>query len=136
MKFKKGIKDLVAEAEAVVKTISLEDAIKRHGDDDLVFVDVRDVRELERDGMIPGAFHAPRGMAEFWFDPESPYFKEALGHDDKTYVLYCAAAWRSALTAKTLMDMGMTNVAQFADGFKAWKEAGGPVGERPKKSDD
>ncbi len=135
MKLKKGIKDLVAEAEAEIETISLEDAIAQHGSDDLIFVDVRDVRELERDGMIPGAYHAPRGMIEFWVDPESPYFKEQFGHDDKTYVLYCAAAWRSALTAKTLKDMGMTNVKQFADGLKAWKAAGGPVAEREKKAD-
>ncbi len=133
MKLKKGIKDLVADAEAVVNTISLEEAINRHGSDDLVFVDVRDVRELERDGMIPGAFHAPRGMIEFWVDPDSPYFKDVFADDHKTYVLYCAAAWRSALTAKTLSDMGMTNVVQFADGFKAWKEAGGPVAEKARK---
>lgn len=132
-KFKKGIKDLVAEAEAAIETISLEDAIAQHDSDKLMFVDVRDVRELERDGMIPGAYHVPRGMAEFWFDPDSPYFKEDLGDENKTYVLYCAAAWRSALTAKTLKDMGMENVKQFAEGFKAWKEAGGPVGERPRK---
>lgn len=135
MALKKGIKDLVAEAEAVVETLSLEDAIAAHGRDDIVFVDVRDVRELERDGMIPGAFHAPRGMIEFWVDPDSPYFKEALGREDATYVLYCAAAWRSALTAKTLQDMGMSNVKQFADGFKAWKQAGGPVAERPSKGE-
>lgn len=134
-KFKKGIKDLVAEAEAAIETISLDDAIARHGADDLMFVDVRDVRELERDGMIPGAYHVPRGMAEFWFDPDSPYFKEALGDENKTYVLYCAAAWRSALTAKTLKDMGMDNVKQFAEGFKAWKTAGGPVGVKEKKED-
>lgn len=133
MKLKKGIKDLVAEAEAVIETISLEDAIARHGSGDLQFVDVRDVRELERDGMIPGAFHAPRGMIEFWVDPDSPYFKDVFADDNKTYVMYCAAAWRSALTAKTLKDMGMTNVVQFADGFKAWKEAGGPVAEKAVK---
>lgn len=135
MKLKKGIKDLVAEAEAGIKTISLEDAIARHGSDDLIFVDVRDVRELERDGMIPGAYHAPRGMIEFWVDPDSPYFKEQFGHDDKTYVLYCAKAWRSALTAKTLTDMGMNNVIQFADGLQAWKDAGGPVAQKAKKED-
>lgn len=133
MKLKKGIKDLVAEAEAEIETISLDDAIASHGSDDLIFVDVRDVRELERDGMIPGALHAPRGMIEFWVDPDSPYYKEQFGQDDKTYVLYCAAAWRSALTAKTLKDMGMTNVKQFADGLKAWKEAGGPVAPREKR---
>jgi rhodanese-related sulfurtransferase len=132
-KLKKGIADLVAEAESVVETISLEDAIARHGSKDLVFVDVRDVRELERDGMIPGAFHAPRGMIEFWVDPESPYFKEVFAEENTTYVLYCAAAWRSALTAKTLKDMGMDNVVQFAEGFKAWKAAGGPVAEKKAK---
>ena len=130
MKLKKGIKDLVAEAEAVIETISLEDAIARHGSGDLQFVDVR---ELERDGMIPGAFHSQRGMIEFWVDPVSPYFKVVFADDNKTYVMYCAAAWRSALTAKTLKDMGMTNVVQFADGFKAWKEAGGPVAEKAVK---
>ncbi len=135
MKLKKGIHDLVADAEAVVTTISLDDAIAKHGSDELIFVDVRDVRELERDGYIPGAFHAPRGMIEFWVDPDSPYYKDVFGHDDKTYVLYCAAAWRSTLTAKTLNDMGMNNVVQFADGFKAWKEAGGPVAERKPKDD-
>jgi len=132
VKLKKGIKDLVAEAEAQVKTISLDDAIKRHGSDDLVFVDIRDIRELERDGTIPNSVHVPRGMIEFWFDPESPYHKEHLTDETKTYVLFCAAAWRSALGTKTLQDMGFTNVAQFADGFKAWKEAGGPVAEKEK----
>lgn len=134
MKLKKGIKDLVAEAEKEIETISLQDAIARHDDDNLIFVDIRDIRELERDGMIPDAVHAPRGMIEFWVDPESPYYKDVFGEDDKTYVLYCAAAWRSALTAKTLKDMGMTNVVQFADGFKAWKEAGGPVADKVKKN--
>ena len=81
----------------------------------------------------PCAKSMPRGMLEFWVDPDSPYYKEHFGHDDKTYVLYCAAAWRSALTAKTLKDMGMTNGKQFADGLKAWKEAGGPVAAREKK---
>lgn len=132
-KLKKGIKELVAEAEAEITTFSLDDAIRRHGDDDIVFVDVRDVRELERDGTIPGAVHAPRGMLEFWFDPESPYHKDVFGDANKTYVLFCAAAWRSALATKTLKDMGFDNVAQFADGFKAWREAGGPVAEREKK---
>lgn len=132
MKLEKGIKDLVAEAKAEIETISLEEALAQLGSDDVVFVDVRDVRELERDGMIPGAFHAPRGMIEFWVDPDSPYFKERLGHDDKTYVLYCAAAGRSALTVKTLADMGMKNVKHFADGLKAWKAAGGPIAQRHK----
>ncbi|MDA0997801.1 MAG: rhodanese-like domain-containing protein [Proteobacteria bacterium] len=133
MKLKKGIKDLVAEAEAEIETIDAAEAIKALGDDRFVFVDIRDVRELDRDGMIPNAVHAPRGMLEFWVDPDSPYHKDVFAQDDKTYVLYCAAAWRSALATKTLQDMGMTNVKHFSNGFNGWKEAGGPVAERPKK---
>ena len=133
IKLKKGIKDLVAEAEAIITTISTDEAIKRHvnEDDNTVFVDIRDVRELERDGMVPGAVHVPRGMVEFWFDPESPYHKEHLTDEDKTYVLYCAAAWRSALSCKTLDDMGFPNAVHFAEGFNGWKQAGGPVAQRP-----
>ncbi len=133
IKLKKGIKELVADAEAEIDTMSVDDAIRRHGDDNTVFVDIRDVRELERDGTIPGAVHAPRGMLEFWFDPESPYHKEVFGDENKTYVLYCAAAWRSALATKTLKDMGFENVVHFADGFKGWRDAGGAIAEREKK---
>ncbi len=130
MKLKKGIKDLVAEAEAEIETLPLEDAIAGHGGEDLVFVDIRDVRELERTGTIPGAVHAPRGMLEFWFDPDSPYHKDVFAQDDKTYVLYCQSAWRSALATKTLQDMGVANVKHFAKGFSGWKDAGGPIVER------
>ena len=128
-----GVKALVDAAEKEIKTLSLDEANALLANDATVFVDIRDIRELHREGKIAGAIHAPRGMLEFWFDPESPYFKEALGDENKTYVFYCAAAWRSALSVKTLQDMGMTYAVQFADGFKAWKEAGGPVGERPAK---
>lgn len=133
MMLKKGIKDLVAEAESEISTISTEDAIKAHAGGDHVFVDLRDVRELDREGMIPGAVHAPRGMLEFWVDPDSPYHKDVFAQEHKTYVLYCQSAWRSALATKTLQDMGMSNVKHFAGGFRAWKESGGPVGKRPKK---
>ena len=97
-KTRKGIKELVAEAEEVVTTITTNEAIRRYKEDDegTVFVDIRDVRELERDGMVPGAIHVPRGMLEFWFDPQSPYHKEILSDETKTYVLYCASASRSA----------------------------------------
>jgi len=129
----KGIKDLVAEANARIETIATADAIAVLGNDSYVFVDIRDVRELEREGTIPGAHHAPRGMLEFWFDPGSPYFRVAFGDEQKTYVLYCQSAWRSALATKTLNDMGLTNVKHFAGGFKGWKETGGPVTEyKPK----
>ncbi|MBL6931767.1 MAG: rhodanese-like domain-containing protein [Rhodospirillales bacterium] len=128
----KGYKQLLEEASAVVEEVSMEEVLADKSDD-LVLVDLRDVRELDREGMIPGAVHAPRGMLEFWVDPESPYHRDVFAQEDKTYLLYCQSAWRSALAAKTLMDMGMTNVKHIAGGFKGWKESGGPVGERPKK---
>lgn len=134
MAITKGVRALVAEAEKEIETLSVDEAISAHGRDDVVFVDIRDVRELDREGMVPGAFHAPRGMLEFWVDPESPYHKDVFADDDKTYVLYCQAAWRSVLATKTLKDMGMSNVKHIDKGFAGWKEAGGPIVERPKKS--
>ena len=98
---RKGIKQLIAEAEGRSTGISVEEARKRIGDGKTVFVDIRDVRELEREGMIPGAFHAPRGMLEFWVDPESPYYKPVFT-DDKTFILYCQADWRGTLAAASL----------------------------------
>jgi len=130
----KPVLDLVAEANKVIQTISLEDALSVHGNEKIVFVDIRDVRELKREGTIPEAVHAPRGMLEFWFDPESPYYREVFGDENKTYVLYCQSAWRSALATKSLIEMGFENVQHFADGFKGWKKANGPVIEyTPKK---
>lgn len=123
---KKGIKQLCAEAEAEIETLSVEDAIALHGDDDVVFVDIRDPRELERDGKVPGAFHATRGMLEFWIDPESPYYKEIFGQD-KRFVFFCAGGLRSALATKTVQDMGLQPVAHVKGGYGAWKKAGGPV---------
>jgi rhodanese-related sulfurtransferase len=128
----KGVKQLVAEANAEIETVGQDEAKKLLDNDGVLFVDIRDVRELERDGMIPGAFHAPRGMIEFWVDPDSPYYKEAFG-SGKKFILYCASAWRSALAAKALKDMGLAPVAHLEGGFSAWKKSGLPVGERPKK---
>ena len=127
---RKTVKSMVDEATAAITTYSIEDARELHGREDVQFIDIRDIRELEREGVIPGAFHAPRGMLEFWVDPESPYHREAFAQD-KEYVLFCAAGWRSALATKTLMDMGMERVAHLGGGFTAWKEAGGPVEARP-----
>jgi rhodanese-related sulfurtransferase len=95
----------------------------------VVFVDIRDVRELEREGMIPGAFHAPRGMLEFWVDPESSYFKDIIG-SGKDFTLHCGSAWRSNLAVAALQDMGLSPVSHIGGGFKAWKEAGLPVAEK------
>ena len=128
----KGVKQLVAEANAQIETVSLDEAKKLLNDDNVQFVDIRDVRELERDGMIPGAFHAPRGMLEFWVDPESKYYKPVFV-PGKTYILYCAADWRATLAAGVLAEMGMDNVLHLEGGFDEWKKAGHPVGARPHK---
>jgi rhodanese-related sulfurtransferase len=129
MQLTKGYKQLIAEARAKIRTLSQQEALALHGDPDVLFVDIRDVRELEREGMIPGAFQAPRGMLEFWVDPESPYYKDVFG-SGKQFVLYCASAWRSSLAAAALTEMGLPRVAHLDGGFKAWKEAGAPVGPR------
>lgn len=102
---RKGIKQLIAEAEKKSRGISVEEARKRQGDPGTVFVDLRDVRELERDGMIPGAFHAPRGMLEFWVDPDSPYYKPVFA-EGKTFILYCQADWRGVLAGGGLARAG------------------------------
>jgi len=130
MPITKGYQQLISEARARVRTLSLDEAKARHGKGDVVFVDIRDVRELEREGMIPGAFHAPRGMLEFWVDPQSPYFKEIFG-SGKEFVVYCASAWRSSLATAALQDMGLTPVCHIEGGFKAWKDAGLPVEAKP-----
>ena len=120
------IKTLVTEAKAQIKTLSLEEARNLASAGNALFVDIRDPRELARDGQIPGAFHAPRGMLEFWVDPDSPYHKPELA-TDKTLILYCASAWRSALSVKTLQDMGVENIAELDGGFSAWKAADFPI---------
>lgn len=123
---KMGAMALVEAAEKQITTLSLEEAQALHGNDDAVFVDIRDVRELYREGTIPGSVHAPRGMLEFWVDPASPYHREVFAQD-KTYVLYCAGALRSALATLALQQMGMNKVCQIAGGFAAWKGAELPI---------
>ena len=129
----RGYKTLLDEASAKVRTLPVADALALHGREDVVFVDLRDPRELEREGRIPGAVHCPRGMLEFWIDPESPYHKPVFAQD-KTYLFFCAAGWRSALSAATAQDMGLQPVAHMEGGFTAWKNAGGPIEttEKPK----
>ncbi|AEC18682.1 Rhodanese domain protein [Pusillimonas sp. T7-7] len=134
MPITKGIKDLIREARERITTLSLDEAEAKLDSPDTVFVDIRDVRELEREGLIPNAFHAPRGMLEFWVDPESPYHKPVFA-EDKEFVLYCASAWRSSLATAALADMGLPRVSHIEGGFKAWKEAGLPVAEKAAKSD-
>jgi rhodanese-related sulfurtransferase len=122
----KGYKALVDEANAAVETLPIEQAKALHGRDDVVFVDLRDPRELDREGRIPGAFHCPRGMLEFWIDPASPYAKPVFQKDAK-FVFFCAGGMRSALAAKTAQDMGLAPVAHVEGGFGAWRKTGGPV---------
>lgn len=127
-----GYKQLIEEARAEIENLPASNAVQEHGNDDTVFVDIRDVRELEREGMIPNAFSAPRGMLEFWFDPESPYHKDIFS-SGKRLVFYCASGWRSALATQTARKMGLENVAHIDGGFTAWKEAGGEVAVRERK---
>ncbi len=126
MKLKKSVKELCAEADAQIETWDAQTAIAHRNDADVQLVDIRDVRELWRDGGIPGALHAPRGMLEFWVDPESKYAKPVF-QTGKRFVFFCAGGLRSALAAKTVEDMGLEPVCHIRGGFKAWKEAGGPV---------
>ena len=121
-----GYRALVAAAEEEIITISPAQAKQALDDADTLFVDVRDVREVKREGKIPGAFHAPRGMLEFWVDPASPYFKDVF-EPRRQLIIYCNKGWRSALAAKTLQDMGVQRVCHIAGGFGAWLEAEGPV---------
>ena len=121
-----GYKQLCAQAENMIRTVSVEEAIDMHGRDDVTMVDIRDVRELQREGRIPGAAHCPRGMLEFWIDPGSPYHKEMFS-EDKTFVFLCAGGLRSALATEVAQRMGLKPVVNMAGGFGAWRKAGGPV---------
>ena len=123
---KVSAKNLVDEANTEIETLSVEDAIALHGDEHTVLVDIRDVRELKREGKVPGTLHAPRGMLEFWFDPESPYYREVFG-SGKKFVFFCAGGLRSALATAQLQRMGLEPVAHIEGGFGAWCDAGGPV---------
>lgn len=119
-------KALVESARREIEEIAPEDVVALHGRDDIAIIDVRDIRELKREGKIPGSVHCPRGMLEFWIDPESPYFKPIFG-EDKRFIFHCALDWRSALATQTAQDMGLKPVAHIKGGFAGWKEAGGAV---------
>lgn len=133
MAMKIGYKQLVDEAEAEIKTYTVEEAKAKLEDDGVQFVDIRDIRELQREGVIPGALHAPRGMLEFWVDPDSPYYREVFS-SGKEFVLFCAGGLRSALATQQLQRMGLQPIAHIAGGFGAWREADGPVEEYKKKT--
>ncbi|MGI9373998.1 MAG: rhodanese-like domain-containing protein [Hyphomicrobiales bacterium] len=121
-----GYKQLCDEANAQVTSTDVTEVISQLQDDNVVLVDIRDIRELNRDGRVPGALHAPRGMLEFWIDPASPYHKDIFSQD-KTFVFMCAGGMRSLLATKTAQDMGLKPSVNLSGGFGAWKKAGGPI---------
>ena len=121
-----GYKALLDAANAEIETLTVEEARKLHGRDDVIFVDIRDPREQQREGKMPGAFSCTRGMLEFWIDQESPYAKPQFA-EDKTFVFFCAGGWRSALAAQTAQRMGLKPVAHIKGGFGEWKKSGAPV---------
>ena len=130
-KLKISSAEMVSNARKRIEEIETDKLIEMVEDPDVVIVDIRDIRERQRTGAIPGSVHAPRGMLEFWVDPDSPYYKEVFG-EDKKYVLHCASGWRSALTAATLQDMGF-EAAHLKDGFSSWEKADGPIEPVEKK---
>ena len=117
---------MVKSARARIQEVETADQINMVNNPGVVIGDIRDIRERQRTGAIPGSVHAPRGMIEFWVDPDSPYYKDVFGQDDKKYVFHCASGWRSALTVATLQDMGF-EAAHLKEGFSTWAEQGGPV---------
>jgi rhodanese-related sulfurtransferase len=132
-KLKMSSAQMVSDARARIEEIETADLIDMLGDPNVVVVDIRDVRERQRSGYIPGSFHAPRGMIEFWVDPDSPYFKDIFAQGDKKFVFHCASGWRSAITTATLQDMGF-DAAHLKEGFSTWEKQGGPVEFPEKKS--
>ena len=126
MKLKVGYEELVRRAEAEIETLSAEAVIKLREDPDVQIVDLRDLRELQREGKIPGAMHVPRGMLEFWIDPESPYYKPIF-ESGKQFIFHCSKGWRSALSTQTAQMMGLPKVAHIGGGLEAWVAAGGPI---------
>lgn len=132
MTVKVSVKELVARAEAEIETISVSEAMAIADRDDVVFIDLRDIRELWREGKIPGAKHIPRGMLEFWIDPESPYHKPFFGEDVR-FVFYCNLGWRSALSTQLAQIMGLEKACHIEGGFDAWVKAGGAKEEVQKR---
>ena len=129
VKLKLTAAQMVASARDRIEEVETPDLIAKLDDPDVVIVDIRDIRERQRTGFIPGSVHAPRGMIEFWIDPESPYFKDVFGQSGKRFIFHCASGWRSTLTVATLQNMGF-DAAHLREGFSTWEKHGGPV-ERP-----
>ena len=128
----RGVDVLCEEASGLVETWTVEQASAHLDDEDVVFVDIRDIRELWREGTIPGAVHAPRGMLEFWVDPDSPYARDVF-QSGRRFVFYCVAGLRSVLAARTVQEMGLSPVCHMEGGYGAWREAGHPTEAREKR---
>lgn len=129
----KSVEQMVEDARQHIVNLEPQEAKRRVDEENALLVDIRDIRELQRDGTIPGAYHAPRGMLEFWIDPESPYYKDVFGAD-REFILLCASGGRTSLSAKTLQDMGLPKVSHIVTGFAGWKEGGLPVQDyQPRK---
>jgi len=126
MPMRKTVKQLVDEANAEIECVSAKDAIRLAHRDDVVVVDLRDIRERVKEGFVPDSVHAPRGMLEFWVDPESPYYRELFG-SGKRFLFYCQSGWRSALATKAVQDMGLSPVSHIDSGFRGWVESGGEI---------
>lgn len=121
---------MIEVAERDIETMPIAEALSSLGSADTIFIDLRDIREIQRDGLIPGAFHCPRGMLEFWVHPESPYHKPIFAEQGKKFVFYCASGWRSALATRDVQALGLSPVAHVEGGFSAWKNAGGSIAEK------
>ncbi|MEO0437574.1 MAG: rhodanese-like domain-containing protein [Pseudomonadota bacterium] len=127
---KLSFKEMIEVAERDIETMPIAEALSSLGSADTIFIDLRDIREIQRDGLIPGAFHCPRGMLEFWVHPESPYHKPIFAEQGKKFVFYCASGWRSALATRDVQALGLSPVAHVEGGFSAWKNAGGSIAEK------
>ena len=127
-----GIKQLCDDANKVIETVTVEQAIELHKEDNVIIIDIRDVRELGREGRIPGSYHCPRGMVEFWIDPDSPYHKDVFTQD-KSFIFHCAGGLRSALATEIAQRMGLHPVFNMAGGYGAWRDSGGPIEDYTRK---
>lgn len=132
MQIKVGYQELLRRAEAEIETIDVAEALAAAGNQETVFIDLRDIRELQREGKIPGANHIPRGVLEFWIDPQSPYHKPLFA-EPKRFIFYCNLGWRSALATQAAQQMGLENLCHIGGGFAAWKKAGGAVEKMAEK---
>ena len=124
---------LVEEAKQKIKSINFKNAMKLHNEGETIFIDLRDIRELEKNGKIENAKHVPRGMLEFWIDPKSPYYRDYFNAKNK-FIFYCASGWRSSLSTKTALEMGLTNVLNLENGIDDWIKHNGPIEKFSKKT--